>query len=172
MAGVAGAQDAATTTATATQDAPTTTSALPPCAELPKGALTEDELKTLAPDESPGRVRIGWKTESQDETYGFNILRANHREGPYRAINPAIIPGEGTTNVPKGYCFEDTTVKRGQTYFYQIEEVTNAGIRTIVEGTQGTMVKVKTVAEERQWLKEKADAAASAESQSPSRNNP
>jgi hypothetical protein len=131
-----------------------------PCTELPTGIVTEAELAKLAPEGSNGRVRIAWKTESQEDTYGFNILRADNEEGPYAALNTAIIPGEGTTNVPKAYCYEDVSVKRGQTYFYQIEEITTLGEKAIVEGTAGTRVKVKTVPEEREWLKRRAAKAA------------
>ncbi len=159
----AGAQE---TTATEAGTAATTeTATLAPCSELPTGNLSEAELAKHVPEGSPGRVRIGWKTESQEETYGFNITRADRREGPYLPINKAIIPGEGTTNVPKAYCYEDTGVKRGETYYYQIEEITNSGVKTIVDGTEGTMVKVKTVQEEREWLKKKAAEAAAADSQ-------
>lgn len=142
-------------------DSGTTQTGVAPCSELPKGKLTQDELRSHAPDGSPGRVRVAWKTESQENTYGFNILRADSESGPYVAINKAIIPGEGTTNVPTAYCFEDTSVKRGQTYFYQIEEVTTLGEKNIVEGTAATRVKVKTVQEEREWLQKKAAEAKS-----------
>lgn len=129
---------------------------LPPCAELPTGGLTEEELKELVPDGSPGKVRIRWKTESQDENYGFNIMRADKEGGPYKKVNTSIIPGEGSTNIPKEYCFEDTTVERGKVYYYHIEAISTAGVKEIVEGTEGTRVKVKTVEEERAWLKAKA----------------
>lgn len=147
-------------TASAEDRATTAGTAMMPCQELPSGGLTDEELEKLAPENSLGRVRIAWKTESQENTYGFNILRADGEPGPYKPINKAIIPGEGTTNVPKGYCFEDNSVKRGETYYYQIEEVTTLGERNIVEGTAGTKVKVKTVQEERDWLRKKAAESA------------
>jgi hypothetical protein len=164
-AGIALPAGASAQDTTGTQTATTETATLAPCGDLPVGNLSDADLEKLAPEGSPGKVRIGWKTESQEETYGFNITRADRREGPYLPINKSIIPGEGTTNVPKAYCYEDTGVKRGETYYYQIEEITNSGVKTIVDGTEGTMVKVKTVQEERDWLKKKAADAAAAGSQ-------
>ncbi len=126
------------------------------CGSLPQGKLTDAELEKLVPENSNGRVRVAWGTESQEETYGFNILRADKADGPYIPVNKAIIPGEGTTNAPQSYCYEDSGLPRGRAYFYQIQEVTNSGGKTIVEGTAATRVSVKTVEEERSWLKKKA----------------
>lgn len=148
---------ASTTVAASETTAPQST--LVPCEELPTGNLTEEQLARFAPEGSKGRVRIAWKTESQTETYGFNILRAENPDGPYKALNAAIIPGEGTSNVPTAYCFEDRGPERGKAYYYQIEEVTTTGDRNIVEGTAATKVQVKTIAEEREWLKRRAAAA-------------
>lgn len=136
------------------------TSELIPCADLPSGQLTDEQLAELVTADSPGRVRVAWKTESQEETYGFNIMRSDSADGKYAAINSTIIPGEGTSNIPKGYCFEDSGLKRGAIFYYQIQEITNSGSKTIVEGTAATRVQVKTVAEEREWLKKKAAANA------------
>lgn len=128
------------------------------CADLPRGPLTEEQLKKLVPDNSPGVVRVKWATESQDETYGFNIMRADTPEGAYHQLNLSIIPGEGSTNIPHSYCYEDKSVKRGAVYYYQIEEVSNNGLKTVIDGTQATRVKVKSVAEERLWLQKKAQS--------------
>jgi len=127
-----------------------------PCEALPTGNLTEDDLKRFVPDGSPGKVRIRWKTESQEDTYGFSIMRADKLDGTYQKINKSVIPGEGTTNIPREYCYEDTGVERSKVYYYQIVEITNQGAQNVVEGTAGTKVTVKSVAEERAWLKKKA----------------
>lgn len=140
----------------AAESAQVTSSTLAPCGELPVGRLSDADLKQLVPDNSPGRVRVVWQTESQEDTYGFNILKSDTADGHYKPVNTRVIPGEGTTNVRKVYCFEDVGLERGRVYFYQIEEVTNAGQRSIVKGTEKARVQVKTVDEERTWLKKKA----------------
>lgn len=148
----------------------TTSAAVTPCDPLPTGPLTDEKLQELVPEGSPGSVQIKWATESQEDNYGFNILRADSAEGPYKAVNTAIIPGEGTTNIPKVYCFTDRTPTRGQTYYYQIEEISGAGVRAVLEMTRATKVTAKTVEQEREWLKKKvAEAEATADDKETSR---
>ena len=147
------------TTQTVVESAQTTTVQEPdliPCGEFPRGPLTDEELARLVPDGSPGRVYIRWRTETQEDNYGFNIYRGKSPDGPYEKVNRAIIPGEGTTNIPKDYCFIDQCLPRGEKFYYYIESVSNQGVAEVVEGTKGTEVKVKTVAEEREWLRRKA----------------
>lgn len=132
-----------------------------PCAELPEGQLSDEELARLVPEGSPGRVRIRWRTESQEECYGFHIYRADQPGGTFSRVNKSVIPGEGSTNIPRDYCYEDQSVERGKTYYYYIEEISTAGVATKLEDTlgpdgKGTKVKVKTVPEEREWLRRKA----------------
>jgi hypothetical protein len=146
-----------------------------PCVDLPKGILSDEELKRLIPADSPGRVFIRWRTETQEENYGFHIYRADAVDGPYKRINKAIIPGEGSTNIPKDYCLMDTPLPRGRVFFYYIESITNQGVAEVVEGTMGTRVKVKTVDEEREWLRKKAagnDAKAAAPPATPASPSP
>ncbi|MEI7633681.1 MAG: hypothetical protein WCK47_05315 [bacterium] len=172
---------ASTGDTTATETAAPDTSAplrteLVECAALPKGNLSDEQLCELVPDDSPGRVIIRWRTETQENNYGFNIMRAVSKTGPYDKVNKSIIPGEGTTNIPKSYCYEDRGLPRGRIFYYYIESVSNNGAVEIVEGTKGTQVKVKTVAEEREWLRNKAagaDAATMSASQTaaPSRDS-
>jgi hypothetical protein len=140
------------TTVTATPAAAGVTA----CEALPTGELSDDELAKLVPDNSAGKVRIRWRVETQEDNYGYNILRCDTPEGTYAKVNKSIIAGQGSTNIPMDYCYEDRSVTRGQTYFYYIESISTAGVREIVEGTKGTKVKVKTVEEERAWLKAKA----------------
>jgi len=151
--------DDATTTATESSEAQTTTTEtrdLVPCGEFPRGPLSDEDLARLVPDDSPGRVYIRWRTETQEDNYGFNIYRAKTPDGPYEKVNRAIIPGEGTTNIPKDYCYIDQGLPRGEKFYYYIESVSNQGVSEVVEGTKGTEVTVKTVQEEREWLRRKA----------------
>jgi len=135
----------------------TSSAALVPCSPLPTGKLTDQQLSRLVPEKSPGRVRIAWATETQTDTYGFNILRSDSPDDPYKPVNKTIIPGEGTTNVPSNYCFEESGLERGRVYYYQVEEITNAGARSIIPGTAASRIRVKSIAEERAWLKSKAE---------------
>ncbi|MBX7244494.1 MAG: hypothetical protein K1X53_03290 [Candidatus Sumerlaeaceae bacterium] len=146
---------AAETSATPAAERPLETQ-LSPCEPLPKGQLSDEDLARLVPDNSPGRVRVRWRTETQEDNYGFNIYRGRHADGPYVKVNKSIIPGEGTTNIPKDYCFAESPLPRGETFYYYIEHVTNKGVAETIEGTKGTKVTVRTVPEERDWLRKKA----------------
>lgn len=156
-------------TASLTDASQLTTAArdLSPCAPLPTPPIRREDLATLVPDDSPGRVIIRWRTETQEENLGFNIYRSENPDGPYERINRALIPGEGSTNIPKDYCFEDKPLPRGKVYYYYIETVSTAGVREILEGTKGTRVKVKTVEEEREWLWRKVMGDDKATTQTP-----
>ena len=124
------------------------------CPEMPAAPVTDEQLKQIIPDNAPGRVNVRWKLESQENTYGFNLYRSTEAEGKYTRVNPWVIPGDGTTNVPKVFCFSDTPTTRGAVLYYYIEEMTMDGTANIVDGTKGTKVKVKTVEEERSWMKQ------------------
>ena len=50
----------------------------------------------------------------------------------------------------------DTGLERGSVWFYYIESVSLQGKREVLENTMNTKVKVKTVAEERAWIRRKA----------------
>lgn len=135
------------------------------CIEMPKGELTQAQLKELVPDNLPGRVFIRWRTETQEDNYGFNIYRADKPDGQYKKVNKSIIPGEGSTNIPRDYCYMDTPLPRGETFYYYIESVSTGGVAEVMKDTKGAKVKVKTVEEEREWLRKKAlgiDTATSA----------
>lgn len=126
------------------------------CIPLPKGEVTDAELERLVPVDLPGRVFIRWRTETQEDNYGFNIYRADKPDGDYRRVNRTIIPGEGSTNVPKEYCFMETGLPRGSVWYYKIESVDTMGKREVLEGTLNTRVQVKTVEEERAWIRRRA----------------
>ncbi|MGB9690601.1 MAG: tetratricopeptide repeat protein [Candidatus Sumerlaeaceae bacterium] len=147
-------QDQTTTGATGADRATTETAArdVSPCAPLPTPPIKREDLAKLIPSDAPGRVIIRWRTETQEENLGFNIYRSENPEGPYQRINRSLIPGEGSTNIPKDYCFEDKPLPRGKVFYYYIETVSVNGVHEVLEGTKGTRVKVKTVEEEREWL--------------------
>ena len=72
-------------------------------------------------------IVIRWVTESELNNAGFNILRGEHRAGPFAIVNPTLIRGAGTTAEKHSYSFTDTTAKQDVTYYYQIQEVSFDG---------------------------------------------
>ena len=77
-----------------------------------------------------GEVLINWRTESELNNAGFNILRSESRAGDFRVINvKGIIPGHGTSSEQHLYSYTDTTAKPNVIYYYRIEDVSFGGTR-------------------------------------------
>ena len=74
-------------------------------------------------------VVLKWVTESEVDNAGFNILRSETKNGEFKIINPQLIQGAGTTSERHTYTWTDTTAKQNVVYYYQIEDVSQAGVR-------------------------------------------
>lgn len=89
--------------------------------------------------ERPGQpIIIRWSTETEVDTAGFNVYRAEGEEGPWSKINPRLIPGSPDPIRGGSYVFTDTQVLAGVTYWYELEEVELGGQTTRLERTQAT----------------------------------
>ena len=77
-----------------------------------------------------GKVAIHWKTASELNNAGFNILRSETRDGNFILINlKGLIPGHGTSSEMHTYSHTDTTAKPNTIYYYRIEDVAFDGNR-------------------------------------------
>ena len=76
-----------------------------------------------------GQIILSWITESELDNAGFNILRSQSKQGPFVKVNPKLIQGAGTTGERNTYTWTDTTAKPNTEYYYQIEDVSFAGVR-------------------------------------------
>src|SRR5690606_18127695 len=65
-------------------------------------------------------IFLTWSTASEKNNAGFNLQRSI--DG-YNFENIAWIDGNGTTNSPNNYSFEDKNVKPGVMYYYQLKQV-------------------------------------------------
>lgn len=69
-------------------------------------------------------VKVKWETGTELIVLGFNVYRATKLNGAYKLLTAEMIepksPGEIIGNK---YTFTDKQVKRGKTYFYQLEVV-------------------------------------------------
>ncbi len=70
---------------------------------------------------------ITWSTESEVETAGFHVYRANEEDGPYEKVTKNLIESKGDPFTGGEYEFRDADVKVGQIYFYQLEELETTG---------------------------------------------
>ncbi|MDD9975845.1 MAG: lamin tail domain-containing protein [Candidatus Poribacteria bacterium] len=76
-----------------------------------------------------GQVLISWTTEAEMNNIGFNIKRSTTKNGKFKVINPAVIPGAGKTGERQTYTYTDTTAKPRVVYYYQLECVSGDGTR-------------------------------------------
>ena len=74
-------------------------------------------------------VVIKWTTESEVDNAGFYILRSETKDGAFKVVNPSMVQGAGTTGERSNYTWIDTTAKPNTVYYYQIEDVSYAGVR-------------------------------------------
>ncbi|HUI30785.1 MAG TPA: putative Ig domain-containing protein, partial [Candidatus Acidoferrales bacterium] len=79
-----------------------------------------------------GSVTLSWKTQSEVNNAGFNILRQDPGIASFMPIanyrSNNALKGMGTNSVGRSYAFMDTKVKSGSTYQYKIQSVTTGGI--------------------------------------------
>ena len=74
-------------------------------------------------------VFLKWTTESELDNAGFYIYRSETKDGKFKVVNPTLIQGRGTTSERHTYTWTDTTAKPNTVYYYQIEDVSHAGVR-------------------------------------------
>ena len=74
-------------------------------------------------------VVLNWTTESEVDNAGFYILRSETKIGEFKVVNPQLIQGAGTTSEQHDYTWKDATAKPNVAYYYQIEDISHAGVR-------------------------------------------
>ncbi|MDL1892038.1 T9SS type A sorting domain-containing protein, partial [Sphingobacteriales bacterium CHB3] len=72
---------------------------------------------------TPYHVRLDWGTISEVNNYGFYVERRFGTEVPFAVVPNSFIPGHGTTNEPRWYLFDDTTIPSPGTYQYRLRQV-------------------------------------------------
>lgn len=68
-------------------------------------------------------VTISWRTESEVNTAGFNVLRSQGGNGTWSKLNGTLIPGQGNSSAGMDYSYIDRDVREGIEYWYKVEEV-------------------------------------------------
>lgn len=92
-------------------------------------STTITTLTTSIADDSTkkGVITLRWRTESEQDNYGFNVYRGESETGSFEKINPAIVRGNGTTSEPHDYTYVDHEVYKGKKYYYYLMDVDLAG---------------------------------------------
>jgi len=76
-------------------------------------------------------IWLNWSTQAGTENFGFDIFRSSSESGDYSLINENVIPASNSPDGIHNYSFLDTTVEAGNTYYYQIADVTLSGESTM-----------------------------------------
>lgn len=87
--------------------------------------LTTDQLKQHLGE--PGVAKLTWTTESEENNFGFQIMRGKSEKGDFVQINKVVIMGAGNSSTHNRYEFYDLDVKVGQTYYYRIDSISMGG---------------------------------------------
>jgi len=85
------------------------------------------ELVSFNAASERGHVVLRWVTASESETLGFNLYRSDTSDGAGVLLNENLIPGGGTTSVPRNYSFVDGSSLVNGTHYYWLEEVSSTG---------------------------------------------
>lgn len=93
------------------------------------GGALPVQLSHFRPELTDAGVIIKWTTESELNNAGFNILRSETKDGEFKVVNPQLIQGAGTTSERHTYTWVDATAKSNVVYYYQIEDISHAGVR-------------------------------------------
>lgn len=72
---------------------------------------------------------LTWSTASEVYNFGYDIYRAEHKNGPFQRITATPVAGAGTTDVPSDYEYIDDTIDPQQRYYYYIESISLSGER-------------------------------------------
>lgn len=79
----------------------------------------------------PGLTRISWSTESEKNSFGFNIMRSKSPNGPFEPANEdPILGAAGNSSTHIEYEFFDTHVKVGEGYYYYNQQIDLEGRKT------------------------------------------
>jgi len=86
------------------------------------------QLSSFTAAAGDAKINLKWVTQSEVNNVGFEILRALDQNGDYQMIGQK--PGQGNSNQPTSYFFEDKFVVNGTTYWYKLVDVDINGVRT------------------------------------------
>lgn len=131
-----------------------TTDIIPRIPEFATSDVCKEDLITLSFfDAYPadGHVDLVWITDSEINTAGFNLYRAQTADGAYTKINEALIPATGSAIEGAGYRFRDSEVSPGTTYYYILESIDSAGEPATFGPVSAGIPSLMTRIKKRDW---------------------
>jgi hypothetical protein len=94
----------------------------PDCSSTPQ-CQTAITLSSFVATPKSGAVLLKWQTETEIDTIGFNLYRAESENGEYVKINGSLIPAVGSPTQGATYQLVDENVQNRRTYWYKLEDI-------------------------------------------------
>ena len=95
------------------------------------GPPTAVTLSSFTAEPRSNAVMLRWTTETEIDTAGFNLYRADSAAGTFEKINSGLIAAKGSETGGAAYTVTDTEAKNRNTYYYKIEDVDTSGRKTL-----------------------------------------
>lgn len=73
-------------------------------------------------------IQVQWTTATEQNNKGFSVERATQLDEGFETI--AWLEGQGNSQTPQSYQFEDKDVKVGQLYYYRLQQTDLSGQKT------------------------------------------
>jgi len=94
-------------------------------------APTSVNLSSFIAKPKKGKIKIKWRTSSEIDNLGFNILRSNSENGTYTQINDDLIKKKKNAVSGAKYKFKDRKITGGKIYYYKLEDIDSTSGSTI-----------------------------------------
>lgn len=92
------------------------------------------ELSSFTATAGDGQVTLHWTTQSEIDNVGFIVERSPEEEGQYVVLssyrNNPDLQGQGNSVIAKEYCFIDSHIESGISYYYKLADVDMNGFKT------------------------------------------
>jgi hypothetical protein len=82
------------------------------------------ELSSFSAHIQGSDIRLDWRTETEVNNYGFNILRRVQSD---EWVTIGFVEGNGSTNSPKQYSYIDQSPIGGKQFSYRLKQIDNDG---------------------------------------------
>ncbi|MFH1008433.1 MAG: hypothetical protein V1800_13185 [Candidatus Latescibacterota bacterium] len=100
--------------------------------EISQGDLTLPvTLSSFTALPGDGQAVLHWITESEMDNLGFHVYRSLKEDGEYIRVTGDLIQGAGSSPGRNEYSFTDLRLTNGQTYWYELEDVSFDGKHTL-----------------------------------------
>jgi hypothetical protein len=91
-----------------------------------EGSMSSEHSIDLADfyaSEKNRNVYLHWTTLGESDNSGFYIFRSEHKDGVFKQVNKAIIPGEMNSVKKKEYSYKDVPPELNKSYYYKLANV-------------------------------------------------